>query len=70
MPSSRFEFSVPEREHLREVFKKFVLMDEGDNEALLRVLATMLEYSAKERKAMQLARERRLARRTSLFGFG
>ena len=45
-------------------------MDEADNEALFRVLTTMLEYGDKERRAMQLARERRAVRRGSLFGFG
>ena len=57
-------------DHLKLVFKRYVEMGDAENEALFRVLATMLDYSGKERRAMQAAREQRVARRSSLWGFG
>ena len=55
-------------DHLKQIFRKYIEMDDADNDALFKVLVTMLDYAPHERKKMQLAREARVAKRSSLFG--
>ena len=54
---------------MKQIFRRYVEMDEQDNDALFKVLATMLEYAPHEKRAMQLARERRAGKRSSIWGF-
>lgn len=55
-------------EHLKQIFRKFIEMDEADNAALFKVLVTMLDYPPAERRRMEGARERRVANRSSIWG--
>ena len=55
-------------DHLKQIFRRYIEMDEADNAALFKVLVTMLDYPPHETKKMQMARDARVAKRTSLFG--
>ena len=55
---------------LKQLLRRYIEMDEADNDALFKHLVALLEYSSKEKKAMAYARETRIAKRSSFFGFG
>ena len=55
-------------DHLKQIFKRYIEMDEADNESLFKVLVTMLDYPPHERRTMMAARERRVGRRSSIWG--
>ena len=54
--------------HLKQVLCKYIELDEESNDAVFKVLVTLLGYSAADRKRMERARERRLVGRSSLWG--
>ena len=55
-------------DHLKQIFRRYIEMDEADNGALFKVLVTMLDYAPHERASMALARDARVSKRSSLFG--
>ena len=54
-------------DHLKQVMAKFIEMDDEKNEPMFQVILTILSYTNAERKALQQARQRKLAGR-SLWG--
>ena len=52
---------------LKQLLRRYIEMDEADNDALFKHLVALLEYSSKEKKAMAYARETRIAKRSSFW---